>query len=113
MRCDLRSRRHRFILNFQRLFKGRYFRLILLLSICFSTRSIQAHTPEGHKRIEARAYELLKTNPNHLSLHFKKVNKYWSVRVGKAYRALGIEVKNGILWFWIGTHDEYDRLISK
>ena len=54
-----------------------------------------------------------KTNPNHLSLHFKKVNKYWSVRVGKAYRALGIEVKNGILWFWIGTHDEYDRLISK
>jgi hypothetical protein len=51
--------------------------------------------------------------PSHPSLHFKKVNKYWSVRIGKAYRALGIEVKNGILWFWIGTHYEYDRLISK
>ncbi len=69
--------------------------------------------PEDIKKIADSCYELLKTNPNHPSLHFKKVNKYWSVRVGKAYRALGIEVKNGILWFWIGTHDEYDRLIAK
>jgi hypothetical protein len=69
--------------------------------------------PEDIKQIADSSYELLKTNPNHPSLHFKKVNKYWSVRVGKAYRALGIEVKNGILWFWIGTHAEYDRLISK
>lgn len=30
--------------------------------------------------------------------------------MGKSYRALGIEVENGILWFWIGTHAEYDRL---
>lgn len=69
--------------------------------------------PEDIKQIADSSYELLKTNPNHSSLHFKKVNKYWSVRVGKAYRALGIEVKNGILWFWIGTHAEYDRLIGK
>lgn len=69
--------------------------------------------PEDIKQIADYCYELLKTNPNHPSLHFKKVNKYWSVRVGKAYRALGIEVKNGILWFWIGTHAEYDRLIGK
>lgn len=69
--------------------------------------------PEDIKQIADYSYELLKTNPNHPSLHFKKVNKYWSVRVGKAYRALGIEVKNGILWFWIGTHAEYDRLIGK
>lgn len=60
--------------------------------------------PEDIKQIADYSYELLKTNPNHPSLHFKKVNKYWSVRVGKAYRALGIEVENGILWFWIGTH---------
>ncbi|MBD2482999.1 hypothetical protein [Planktothrix sp. FACHB-1365] len=69
--------------------------------------------PEDIKQIADYSYELLKTNPNHPSLHFKKVNKYWSVRVGKAYRALGIEVKNGILWFWIGTHAQYDRLIGK
>lgn len=69
--------------------------------------------PKDIQHIADASYQLLKTNPNHPSLHFKKVNKYWSVRVGKAYRALGIKVKNGILWFWIGTHDEYDRLIGK
>ena len=65
------------------------------------------------QKIADSSYELLKTNPNHPSLHFKKVNQYWSVRVGKSYRALGIEVENGILWFWIGPHGEYDRLIGK
>ncbi|WP_017294364.1 ParE family toxin-like protein [Geminocystis herdmanii] len=69
--------------------------------------------PKDIQQLADVSYELLKTNPSHPSLHFKKVNKYWSVRVGKAYRALGIEVKNGILWFWIGTHGEYDRLIGK
>ena len=57
-------------------------------------------------------YELLKLDPNHPSLHFKKIGKYWSVRVGKSYRAVGVEVKKGILWFWIGPHAEYDRLIG-
>lgn len=59
-------------------------------------------------------YELLKRDPSHPSLHFKKLAKnYWSVRVGLNYRALGVEVENGILWFWIGTHAEYDKLIGK
>ena len=75
--------------------------------------SYYAQLPEDVQKIADSSYELLKTNPNHPSLHFKKVNQYWSVRVGKSYRALGIEVENGILWFWIGTHGEYDRLIGK
>ena len=40
-----------------------------------------------------KSYELLKTDPSHPSLHFKKIgNRYWSVRVGLDYRALGVEV---------------------
>ncbi|HEY9703550.1 MAG TPA: hypothetical protein V6C58_13970 [Allocoleopsis sp.] len=69
--------------------------------------------PENIQQLADNCYELLKINPNPPSLHFKKVGKYWSVRVGKSYRALGIEVKKGILWFWIGTHGEYDGLIGK
>lgn len=57
-------------------------------------------------------YELLKENPQHPSLHFKRVGAYRSVRVGSGHRALGIDTPNGILWFWIGTHDEYVRLIG-
>ncbi|MDZ4183822.1 MAG: hypothetical protein U1D97_02445 [Desulfuromonadales bacterium] len=57
-------------------------------------------------------YELLKIDPAHPSLHFKKAGRYWSVRVGRDYRAVGVEASEGIVWFWIGTHREYDRLIG-
>jgi hypothetical protein len=58
-------------------------------------------------------FDLLKTDTRHPSLHFKKIAKLWSVRVSREYRALGIDVDDGILWVWIGTHSEYDRLISQ
>ena len=57
-------------------------------------------------------YELLKENPGHPSLHLKKVKDFYSVRVSLRYRALGIEVEDGIVWFWIGTHADYDSLVS-
>ena len=57
-------------------------------------------------------YELLRANPQHPSLHFKRVGKYWSVRIGSDYRALGVDSPKGILWFWIGGHEEYKRLIG-
>jgi len=58
-----------------------------------------------------RAFALLKTDPYHPSLHFKRIDNLWSVRVGSHCRALGVEVKDGILWVWIGSHAEYDRLV--
>jgi len=70
--------------------------------------------PEKIQKTADQCYELLKANSSHPSLHFKKIgSKYWSVRVGLDHRALGVEVDNGISWFWIGTHAEYDRLIGK
>lgn len=69
--------------------------------------------PETVQQTADQGYELLKIDPSHPSLHFKKVGKYWSVRVGQSYRALGVEVEKGILWFWIGTHAQYDKLIDK
>jgi hypothetical protein len=70
--------------------------------------------PEKAQQIADQCYKLLKTDPSHPSLHFKKIgNKYWSVRAGLNYRALGVEVEGGISWFWIGTHAEYDKLIDK
>ncbi|MFQ5673312.1 MAG: hypothetical protein ACE5G9_09465 [Nitrospinales bacterium] len=40
------------------------------------------------------------------------VDTYWSVRVGAKYRALAVKMEEGLLWFWIGTHAEYDKLLS-
>ena len=67
---------------------------------------------EETKELANKNFELLKNNPKHPSLHFKKANKYWSVRVGIKYRAVAVEIKEGLLWFWIGTHAEYDQFFS-
>jgi hypothetical protein len=55
-------------------------------------------------------FKLLKDNPRHPSLHFKKIGQLWSVRVGLGYRALGVEDGNDYVWLWIGNHEEYKRL---
>jgi hypothetical protein len=35
-----------------------------------------------------------------------------SVRVGLRYRALAVQMDDGYLWFWIGSHANYDRLVG-
>ena len=55
-------------------------------------------------------FQLLRTNPRHPSLHFKKVGKFWSARVGISHRTLAIEDDEGFIWVWIGTHNAYERM---
>jgi hypothetical protein len=71
--------------------------------------------PPVTKSLADKNFELLKQNPHHPSLKLKKIGKYWSVRTGLHYRALGIDTpdETAILWFWIGSHSEYNRLIAK
>ncbi len=68
---------------------------------------------EDVKRIAEKNFELLKKNPTHPSLHFKKVGRIWSARVGIRHRALAVKDKEDFIWVWIGTHDEYERMIQK
>lgn len=62
-------------------------------------------------------FKLWKKNPYHPSIEFKKLkstDSIYSVRVGIGWRALGIKINsNTIVWFWIGNHNDYDRLISR
>ena len=37
----------------------------------------------------------------------------YSARVSKSYRAVGMRNEDGIVWFWIGTHTDYDKLLSQ
>jgi hypothetical protein len=67
--------------------------------------------PAEIRRLADTNYRLLKSNPNHPSLQFKEVGRFRSVRVGLHYRALAVEAGEDIVWFWIGHHAEYDRLI--
>jgi hypothetical protein len=64
------------------------------------------------QRAARAGYEMLKADARHPSLHLKKVGRFWSVRVGLHYRALAVEDGSDLIWFWIGHHSAYDRLIS-
>ncbi len=68
--------------------------------------------PKNIQNQAKKNFDLLKNNPNHASLHLKKVRKYLSVRIGIKYRALAVESEGNLLWFWIGTHAEYDKLVK-
>jgi hypothetical protein len=68
--------------------------------------------PESAQRLARRDFELLKVNPQHASLHFKKVGKFWSARAGLNYRALAVEDGDDFIWVWIGTHGAYERMIK-
>ena len=67
--------------------------------------------PESVQSTARRNFDLLKENPRHPSLRFKKVGKYWSVRVSRTHRALAVEDGDDYVWAWIGSHDEYLRII--
>jgi hypothetical protein len=69
--------------------------------------------PPEIQQLARENFELLKTNPQHPSLHFKRIGKLWSVRIGLSYRALGADSPKGIVWFWIGPHAEYEKLIGR
>jgi hypothetical protein len=68
--------------------------------------------PESIQSLARRNFSLLKGNPQHPSLHFKKVGRFWSARVGLNYRALAVKTEDDFIWVWIGTHDEYDRMVK-
>jgi hypothetical protein len=74
--------------------------------------SLLARLPEPVQRLARQNFELLKENPAHPSLHFKKIGKLWSARVGINYRAVAVEDGADFIWVWIGPHDEYQRLIK-
>ena len=68
--------------------------------------------PDVVRELADKNFALLKNDPRHPSLHFKQVGRFWSVRVGLRYRALATEIDEGMLWFWIGSHADYDALVG-
>ena len=64
------------------------------------------------QQIADRCFALMNSNPRHPSIHLKRVGEFWSARVGLHWRAVGVDVEDGISWFWIGSHAEYDKIIG-
>jgi len=70
--------------------------------------------PARIQRLARKNYKLWKQDPSHPGLQFKRVGKrkpVFSVRVGIGWRALGLQMGDAVVWFWIGSHAEYETLV--
>ena len=68
---------------------------------------------EGVQELADKSFQLLRIDPTHRSLHFKKIGDFWAVRIELRHRAVAKERAEGLVWFWIGPHDEYDNLLKQ
>jgi hypothetical protein len=79
-------------------------------------RQIFASLPKAVQRQANEAYARFSKDPYHPSLYFKRIHSaraIYSVRITRDYRAVGIQQNNEMIWFWIGNHSDYDKLLKK
>lgn len=79
-------------------------------------RELLAALPAHVRRQTQEAYRLFQGNPAHPGLHFKQGHAdppIYSARVGIGYRAVGALDGGAIIWLWIGSHPDYDRLLQQ
>ena len=79
-------------------------------------RTLLAAAPAAIQSKAQNAYRLWAANPAHPSLRYKKVHAklpIYAVRIDRDWRALGIVKDQAMVWFWIGPHSEYEKLLSK
>jgi mRNA-degrading endonuclease RelE of RelBE toxin-antitoxin system len=62
------------------------------------------------------AFAIFQQDPYHPSLHFKRVHStqsIYSARITRDYRAVGVIEGDTIIWFWVGSHADYDKLLAR
>jgi len=79
-------------------------------------RKLYESLPEKIRNQARQAYSQFKSDPYHPGLHFNRIHSsrpIYSVRITKDYRAVGVQQNNKIIWFWIGSHSDYDKLMNQ
>lgn len=79
-------------------------------------RKALANLPESVQRQAKEAYTHFAHNPYHPGLHFKRIHPtkaIYSLRINIDHRAVGILENDAVIWFWIGSHADYDKLIKR
>lgn len=74
-----------------------------------------ARLPKNVQRQARKAYRRFQDSPDYPALHFKKIHilrEIYSIRITQNYHALGALQDDEIIWFWIGSHAEYDKLLK-
>jgi hypothetical protein len=78
-------------------------------------RALAALPDEVQEQARA-AYRQFIRDPHHPGLRFKAVHPsqpIYSARVGRGYRALGMLEGDTVIWYWIGSHADYDQILKQ
>jgi plasmid maintenance system killer protein len=79
-------------------------------------RKMYADLPKQVQEQTRKAYLQFKQDSSYPSLRFKKIHPklpIYSARINKNYRAVGQLEGDTAIWFWIGSHSEYDMLLEQ
>jgi mRNA-degrading endonuclease RelE of RelBE toxin-antitoxin system len=72
--------------------------------------------PQEVQQQARKAYGQFLRNPRHPSLRFKQIHPtkpVYSVRISTNYRAIGVRDGDEMIWFWVGSHADYDKLLAR
>jgi hypothetical protein len=89
--------------------------LVMKSVTTFRFRQALKQLPEKVQLKARNTYHVWQENPQHPSLNFKQIHSrdpIYSIRIGIGCRALGVKNDNTMVWFWIGSHEEYNALIK-
>ena len=81
-----------------------------------SFRRLLSKLPVDIRRAANESYKLFRNDPTHRSLNFKPLKglpDLYSARISYGYRVVGRMRPDGIVWFWVGSHADYDRLLER
>jgi len=72
-----------------------------------------AELPEEVQDFAIEKYELFQKDPYHPSLGFRAKGRAWTVEIGRSYRAIAYRSENHLTWFWIGSHEDYNKVLGR
>jgi len=78
--------------------------------------TMYARLPKQIQRQARKTYKTFMTVQQTPGLHLKRIHsarEIYSIRITRNYRALGILENDEFIWFWIGSHTQYEQHLKK
>ena len=69
--------------------------------------------PAQAQELAFQKYALFRKDPYHPSLGFKRRGDAWTVEIGRSYRAIAYRSEDRLVWFWIGSHEDYNNVLRR
>lgn len=69
--------------------------------------------PAQTQELAFQKYALFRKDPYHPSLSFQSKGDAWTVEIGRSCRAIAYRFENHSIWFWIGSHEDYNHILRR